>query len=104
MPTTNVFEAYRMDDRVVVVTGAASGIGAATCTVLGAAGATVVCADVDTDGLGDTVAAVGKAGGTAIAVPTDVTVRADVAAVVDRAVSEFGRLDGMCNIAGAMFP
>ena len=47
----SVSRCYRMDDRVVVVTGAASGIGAETCAVLGAAGATVVCADVDTDGL-----------------------------------------------------
>jgi NAD(P)-dependent dehydrogenase (short-subunit alcohol dehydrogenase family) len=37
----NPFDAYRLDDRVAVVTGAASGIGAATCEVLAAAGATV---------------------------------------------------------------
>ena len=77
MSPTNPFDAYRMDDRVVVVTGAASGIGAETCAVLGAAGATVVCADVDVDGLAATVAAVEAEGGTALAVPTDVTVRAD---------------------------
>ncbi len=100
----NPFDAYRMDDRVVVVTGAASGIGAETCAVLGAAGATVVCADVDVDGLGATVAAVEDAGGKARAVATDVTVRADVEAVVAGTMDEFGRLDGMCNIAGAMFP
>jgi 3-oxoacyl-[acyl-carrier protein] reductase len=104
MSASSPFDAYRMDDRVVVVTGAASGIGAETCAVLGAAGATVVCADVDTDGLGTTVAAVEEAGGKAVAVPTDVTARAEVAAAVERAVSDFGRLDGMCNIAGAMFP
>jgi 3-oxoacyl-[acyl-carrier protein] reductase len=100
----NPFDVYRMDDRVVVVTGAASGIGAETCAVLGAAGATVICADVNPDGLDATVAAVEDAGGKAVAVSTDVTVRAEVAAVVDRAVTDFGRLDGMCNIAGAMFP
>ena len=104
MSTSSPFDAYRMDDRVVVVTGAASGIGAETCAVLGATGATVLCADVDAAGLGATVVAVEDAGGKALAVPTDVTRRADVAAVVDRAVHEFGRLDGMCNIAGAMFP
>jgi len=100
----NPFDVYRMDDRVVVVTGAASGIGAQTCAVLGAAGATVVCADVNADGLDTTVAAVEDAGGKARAVTADVTVRADVAALVERAVDDFGRLDGMCNIAGAMFP
>ena len=104
MSAANLFDAYRMDDRVVVVTGAASGIGAQTCAVLGAAGATVVCADVAAEGMQATVAAVEEAGGTAIAVPTDVTKRAEVAAVVDRATTDFGRLDGMCNIAGAMFP
>jgi 3-oxoacyl-[acyl-carrier protein] reductase len=98
------FDAYRMDDRVVVVTGASSGIGAQTCAVLGAAGATVVCADLNADGLVATAAAVEDAGGKAMAVTTDVTVRAEVAAVVDRAMADFGRLDGMCNIAGAMFP
>jgi 3-oxoacyl-[acyl-carrier protein] reductase len=101
---TSPFDAYRMDDRVVVVTGAASGIGAQTCAVLGAAGATVVCADVDTGGLDATVVAVEEAGGKALAVATDVTVRAEIAALVERAVGDFGRLDGMCNIAGAMFP
>lgn len=101
---TSPFDAYRMDDRVVIVTGAASGIGAQTCAVLGAAGATVVCADVDTTGLDATVVAVEEAGGEALAVGTDVTVRAEIAALVERAVGDFGRLDGMCNIAGAMFP
>jgi 3-oxoacyl-[acyl-carrier protein] reductase len=100
----NPFDAYRMDDRVVIVTGAASGIGAATCAVLGAAGATVVCADVDVDGLDATVAAVEDAGGKARAIATDVTARADVEAVVGRTMDELGRLDGMCNVAGAMFP
>ena len=104
MSTTNPFDAYRMDDRVVIVTGAASGIGAQTCAVLGAAGATVICADVNAGGLESTVAAVEEAGGKAVAVAADVTVRADVAEIVERAVTEFGRLDGMCNIAGAMFP
>ena len=44
------------------------------------------------------------AGSRGIAVAADVTQRADVAALVDAAVAEFGRIDGMCNIAGAMFP
>ena len=45
--TDSPFDAYRMDGRVVIVTGAASGIGAQTCAVLGAAGTTVVCADLN---------------------------------------------------------
>jgi 3-oxoacyl-[acyl-carrier protein] reductase len=101
---SNPFDAYRLDDRVAVVTGAASGIGAATCEVLAAAGATVVCGDVNADGLSSTLEKVSAAGGTAIAVTTDVTVRADVQRLVETAVSELGRVDAMCNIAGAMFP
>ena len=48
-------DAYRLDGRVAVVTGAASGIGAATCEVLATAGATVVCGDLNADGLDATV-------------------------------------------------
>jgi 3-oxoacyl-[acyl-carrier protein] reductase len=101
---TNPFDVYRLDDRVAVVTGAASGIGAATCEVLAAAGARVVCADVNADGLVATVEKVSAVGGTGIAVAADVTVRADVQHLVDTAISDFGRIDAMCNVAGAMFP
>lgn len=98
------FDVYRLDDRVVVVTGAASGIGAATAEVLGAAGATVVCADVNAAGLEQTVAAVDAAGGSGRAVVCDVTERASVEALVMGTAAELGRLDAVCNIAGAMFP
>ena len=93
---SNPFDAYRLDDRVAVVTGAASGIGAATCEVLAAAGARVVCGDVNADGLEATLEKVRTVGSTAIAVLTDVTVRADVQRLVDRAVGDFGRIDAMC--------
>ena len=98
------FDAYRLDDRVAVVTGAASGIGATTCEVLAAAGAAVVCADVNPDGLAETAAKVEAAGVRAIPVITDVTKRADVAALFETAQRELGRVDAVCNIAGAMFP
>jgi 3-oxoacyl-[acyl-carrier protein] reductase len=100
----NPFDAYRLDDRVAVVTGAASGIGATTCEVLAAAGAAVVCGDLNADGLEGTVARIRELGGRAAAVTTDVTVRADVERLVATATDEFGRIDAMCNVAGAMFP
>ncbi len=104
MDMSSTFDAYRLDDRVAVVTGAASGIGAETCAVLAAAGATVVCGDVNAEGLDATLARIRAIDGTAVGVVTDVTVRADVERLVDTAAAEFGRIDAMCNIAGAMFP
>lgn len=78
-------DAFRLDDRVAVVTGAASGIGKAAAQRLSEAGATVVGADV--------------AAGDGIVV-TDVSRRDEVDALVDRVVSEHGRLDVMVNVAG----
>jgi len=86
--------------RVAVVTGAASGIGRASAAMLGAAGATVVCADLDGDGALATAAAIVDAGGTGSGVALDVTQQEAVDAVVVGAVADHGRLDVMCNIAG----
>jgi 3-oxoacyl-[acyl-carrier protein] reductase len=97
-------DASRLDDRVAVVTGAASGIGAETCVVLASAGAAIVAADVDADGLDATAKRVSEVGSHAITIVTDVTVRDDVQRLVATTVAELGRIDAMCNIAGAMFP
>lgn len=98
------FDAYRMDGRVAVVTGAASGIGATTAEVLAVSGASVVCADVNPDGLQETVTKVEATGAKAIPVVCNVTRRSDVAALFDTAVREMGRVDAVANVAGAMFP
>jgi 3-oxoacyl-[acyl-carrier protein] reductase len=94
---TSVFD---VAGKVAVVTGAASGIGEATAKVLGAAGATIVAADLDEGGAAKTADAITADGGTAIAVVCNVAVRAEVEAVADAAVESFGRLDAMCNVAG----
>jgi NAD(P)-dependent dehydrogenase (short-subunit alcohol dehydrogenase family) len=87
----------RLEGRVAVVTGGASGIGAGTVRRLVDDGAYVVVADVQ----GDAAEAVAKEFGDQCRhIRTDVTDEDDVAAAVDLAVSEFGRLDVMFNNAG----
>jgi NAD(P)-dependent dehydrogenase (short-subunit alcohol dehydrogenase family) len=83
-----------------VVTGAASGIGRATALRLAAEGVRIVCADVDEKGAYATAAAITDDGGQAVGEGTDVSIAEDVERCVDRAVSEFGGLQVMVNIAG----
>ncbi len=89
---------FRVDGKVAVVTGAASGIGRASAVVLSDAGARLVLADRDEENLEKTLKMVAEA----IVVPTDVSKKADVDALADAAVSHFGRLDVMANVAGIM--
>jgi 3-oxoacyl-[acyl-carrier protein] reductase len=101
---SNHLAAFDLTGRVAVLTGAASGIGEASATLLASCGAAVVCADIDADGAKRTADTITDAGGKAIAVSCNVTKRDDVKAAVDAAVAEWGRLDVMANIAGAMIP
>jgi len=88
-------------ETVAVVTGAASGIGQATAVALAANGLTVVGADVDEDGLDETVALAAdvEAPGRIEPIPTDLTDDAAVEAMVDAAAEE-GALRYVANIAG----
>lgn len=90
----------RLADKITVVTGAGSGVGRASALRFAAEGAAVVCADVRADWAARTAELVAEAGGRALAQPCDVSIEADVAAAVDAAVREFGRLDVMFNNAG----
>ena len=94
---------HDLSGRTAALTGAASGIGKATALTLGAAGAAIVCADIDEAGAEATAKEIAGAGGKAIAMRADVTKRADVDAVVDRCAAEFGRVDIMGNVAGVPF-
>jgi 3-oxoacyl-[acyl-carrier protein] reductase len=96
----DVGSAFDLSGKTAAVTGAASGIGRATAEVLAAAGANVVAGDVNEAGLRETHERIADAGGKAITQRADVTSKAEVDAFIDRAVSEFGRLDVMANIAG----
>jgi NAD(P)-dependent dehydrogenase (short-subunit alcohol dehydrogenase family) len=88
---------YGLEGKVALVTGAASGIGRATAGLFAAQGARVVASDLDA-GAGEQ--AVAELDGTAAFVPADVRDGAAVAALVDRAVQEHGRLDLAANCAG----
>lgn len=90
----------RVDGKVTVLTGAASGIGRASATLLAAEGAKLVVGDIDEAG-GESIArAIRDAGGTCRFVRTDVRSYDDVGALVGSAVDEHGRLDVIVNNVG----
>src|SRR6478736_5824509 len=91
---------FDLSGRIAVLTGVGSGIGKGTAKMLSAAGATIVGGDIDEAGAQATADEIKTSGGTAVVQRVDVTKRADVDALVDRAQSEFGRVDIMGNIAG----
>lgn len=87
-------------DRVVLITGGGSGIGAATGRYVAERGAHAVLAGIPADALEATAAAIRDEGGSALAVPTDVTDGASVENAMNAAVTAFGRLDGVVANAG----
>jgi NADP-dependent 3-hydroxy acid dehydrogenase YdfG len=88
--------------KVVVITGASSGIGEAAAVELARRGAKVVLGARRTDRLDTLVAAIAAQGGTAIAQTTDVTDIEDVRRLAQRALDEFGQIDVFVNNAGVM--
>lgn len=89
----------RMDDRVVLVTGAARGIGLATARALHGRGARVAIGDVDREAA---EAAASELGPGVVAFPVDVADPASIEAFVQAAVDQLGPLDVMVNNAGIM--
>jgi NAD(P)-dependent dehydrogenase (short-subunit alcohol dehydrogenase family) len=95
----------RIEGRVAVVTGGASGIGRSLCHALAGQGAAgVVVADLDAAGAQHVATAITSSGGRALAVTADVAREADVADLVASAVGEFGRIDLVCSNAGIIVP
>lgn len=88
-------------DKVVIVTGASSGIGAATAREFARQGALVVLAARRTDALKEQVATITEEGGRALAIPTDVTEIEQVIQLVERTRATFGPIDILVNNAGA---
>lgn len=87
-----------------LVTGASSGIGAATARQLAALGASVALVARRRNRLAALAAEIEEAGGTALVIEADITERAQAQAAVDRAVDRFGHLDVLVNNAGLMLP
>lgn len=87
-------------DSVAVITGASSGIGAATARLLGSQGVAVVLAARRKERLEAVAAEVKQSGGKALPIACDVTMRVEAEDLVHRAVKEFGRIDILINNAG----
>jgi NAD(P)-dependent dehydrogenase (short-subunit alcohol dehydrogenase family) len=92
------------ENKVALVTGAASGMGLATAKAFAQAGAAITLADINEDGARSAAEDLVAAGHKAIAVRCDVADEAQVAAMVDKTVSTFGRLDAAFNNAGVQAP
>jgi len=91
-----------LEGTVALVTGASSGIGAATASALAGQGAAVALAARRRDRLEDLAAGIKSQGGTVLVLECDITDQQQVAAAVDRTVVDLGRLDTLVNNAGVM--
>jgi NADP-dependent 3-hydroxy acid dehydrogenase YdfG len=92
----------KLDGKVVVITGASSGIGEATAEALAEEGATVVVAARREERLSELVERLNGDGGRALAVECDVTDEEQAHALIQRAKDEFGQVDILVNNAGVM--
>jgi NADP-dependent 3-hydroxy acid dehydrogenase YdfG len=91
-----------LNGTVALVTGASSGIGAATAAVLAAQGAAVALAARRKDRLDTLAAGIRDQGGTALVLESDITDQQQATEAVERTVAELGRLDTLVNNAGVM--
>ena len=93
-----------LDNHVVLVAGASSGMGRATAVAAARAGATVVMAARSMERLADTEAEVTRSGARALSIPTDATDRESVERLVRTATDRFGRIDALVNTVGTNIP
>ncbi len=90
----------RLEDKVAIITGGGSGIGAATARLFGSEGCRVTVVDIRRDAADATTQAICESGGTATTVQADVTQANDVQAMIDATLQAYGRLDILFNNAG----
>ncbi len=89
-----------LENKVAIITGAASGIGKATATAFGREGAKVLCADLNGEGAEATANLIGDTGGEAASFQLDVAQESEVKAMIADAMTRWGRLDVIYNNAG----
>lgn len=90
----------RLDGQAAIVTGAGGGIGAAAARALGAAGAAVVCCDLNPDHADETAALIAEMGGRALSHQADIANRFQVGSLIEAARDAFGRVNILINAAG----
>jgi NAD(P)-dependent dehydrogenase (short-subunit alcohol dehydrogenase family) len=95
-----VLDSFRLDDKVVIVTGASSGLGVSFAQAFAEAGADVVLGARRIDRLAETASLVEAAGRKAVTIATDVSEPDQCQALVDAAMQTFGRVDVLINNAG----
>lgn len=92
----------RMEGKVTLVSGAASGIGQAAAKRLASEGGSVFCVDINEAVLKETVAEITQAGGTASYAVCNVGDESQVQATIAACIAEYGQLDAICNMAGIL--
>lgn len=91
---------HRLTNKVLLITGAASGIGRAAALRCAADGATIMLLDIDADGLASTRETIVAHGGTAQSFVVDVTQSNQVQTAIQQIAAEYSRIDGLFNVAG----
>ena len=94
----------RLEGKKVVITGAASGIGRAAAQLMAAGGAAVLVADLDPARAEEAAVAIRETGGTALGFGVDVMNEDSLAAMIEKAVAEFGGINVLCNHVGGSNP
>ena len=97
---SNLKKLFSLEEKVILITGAAGGIGAELSRGMAGAGAFMCNCDINECGLNELSEAIAREGGSARSYVMDVRDKASINAAVDSAVAEFGRIDVLVNVAG----